>query len=66
MVKLGVLPRGKATCAHDCLVVSYSLWQMTRTAWGPSAIIQTMPTPVFHSLSSALFVESRLASGLRT
>jgi hypothetical protein len=66
MVKLGVLPRGKATRAHDCLVVSYSLWQMMRAAWGLSAIIQTMSTPVFHSLSSTLFVESRLASGLHT
>jgi hypothetical protein len=33
MVKLGVLPLGKATHACGCLVVSYSLLRTERAAW---------------------------------
>jgi hypothetical protein len=41
---LPVLPRGKATHAHDPLVVLHSLWQTMRAVWGLNIIIRAMPT----------------------
>jgi hypothetical protein len=50
-VKSSVLPRGEATHARgQCLVVSYSLQQMTRAAWGSSVIIRATLTPGLRSL----------------
>jgi hypothetical protein len=50
MVKLGVLPWGKAMCARGRLDVLYYLWWMTWVAWGLSAIIRAMPTPSLRRL----------------
>jgi hypothetical protein len=49
MVKLGVLPRGKATHACGRLTILYSLWRTARAAWGPSAIIGAI---LIHGLCS--------------
>jgi hypothetical protein len=50
MIKLGVLPRGKAMCACGCLAILYSLWRTARTARGSSAIIWAMSTADLGSL----------------
>jgi hypothetical protein len=36
--------------ARSHLAVSYSLWWVTRAAWGQSAIIRAIPTPSLRSL----------------
>jgi hypothetical protein len=66
MVKLGVLPRGKATRACGCLAVSYSLLWTTRAARGPNAIILAMPTLAFVAWGSMRLVVLRPASVLHT
>jgi hypothetical protein len=50
IVKSGVLPWGKATCAWYHLVISYSLLQTTWAVWALSAIILATPTPGLRSL----------------
>jgi hypothetical protein len=66
MVKLGILPWGKAMCAYGCLTITYSLLQTTWAGWGPSTIIRAMLTPGLKSLGSAWFVMLRPANGLCT
>jgi hypothetical protein len=51
MVKLGVLPWGKATRACDRLAVLYSFWRIAR---GPSAIIWAMLIPSLCSLGLSM------------
>jgi hypothetical protein len=50
MIKMTVLPWGKAMCACGHPAVLYSLWRTTQTTWGSSAIIGTILTPVLRSL----------------
>lgn len=50
MVKLGVLPWGKATHACGYLHVSYSLLRMVQPTWGPNAIIRARSNPCVCSL----------------
>lgn len=50
MVKLNVLPRGKATCACGRLIVSYSLSRTTQSTWGLGTVILATPTLGLHSL----------------
>lgn len=50
MVKLGILPHGKATHASYQLDVLYFLWRTTWAAWGPSAIIRAIATSDLRSL----------------
>ena len=66
MVKLGVLPWGKAMCARGRLDVLYYLWWMTWVAWGLSAIIRAMPTPTFVAYGSLRFVASCPTNGMHT
>jgi hypothetical protein len=73
MVKLGVLPRGKATCALGkamcacgCLAVLYSLWWTTRATWAQAPSIGLCRPLAFVVGGSAWFVVLRPTIGLRT
>lgn len=56
MVKLGVVPRCKATRACGCLTVPYSLLWTTREARGPNTIILAMPTLAFVAWGSVRLI----------
>jgi hypothetical protein len=50
MVKLGVLPCGKAMCARSRQTIPYFFITYSASSVVPSAIILAMPTPGFRSL----------------